>query len=177
VTDFGAPQADRRARVEAENWAGEIEGIEMTPTFLRIKHDDPSVCCVGQLSTSVCHWPDLRHRQRRCSREAGPGRLGILVRRSPSFGAAVSPLVQSLTPPRSRMPGADRTRRRIGQGPSTELVIESSNDSTQFSTGTTRQRAQGGFQLVAGIDRITPRTVGPRTYNQRPGRRRKRLYR
>lgn len=31
---------DRRTRAEAENWAGEIEGIDMTLTFLRAKRDD-----------------------------------------------------------------------------------------------------------------------------------------
>ncbi|MGH3760197.1 recombinase [Actinophytocola sp.] len=31
---------DRRDRAEAENWAGEIEGIDMTLTFLRAKRDD-----------------------------------------------------------------------------------------------------------------------------------------
>jgi hypothetical protein len=31
---------DRRARARAENWTGEIEGIDMTLTFLRAKRDD-----------------------------------------------------------------------------------------------------------------------------------------
>ena len=31
---------DRRTRAEAENWAGEIEGIDMTLTFLRVKRGD-----------------------------------------------------------------------------------------------------------------------------------------
>ncbi|WP_063797523.1 hypothetical protein [Saccharothrix sp. NRRL B-16348] len=31
---------DRRTRAEAEGWAGEIEGIDMTLTFLRAKRDD-----------------------------------------------------------------------------------------------------------------------------------------
>jgi hypothetical protein len=31
---------DRRGRAEGENWAGEIEGIEMTLTFLRSKRED-----------------------------------------------------------------------------------------------------------------------------------------
>ena len=31
---------DRRARAETENWAGEIEGIDMTLIFLRAKRDD-----------------------------------------------------------------------------------------------------------------------------------------
>jgi hypothetical protein len=31
---------DRRTRAEVENWAGEIEGIDMTLTFLRAKRDD-----------------------------------------------------------------------------------------------------------------------------------------
>jgi hypothetical protein len=31
---------DRRTRAEAENWAGEIEGVDMTLTFLRAERDD-----------------------------------------------------------------------------------------------------------------------------------------
>ncbi|MCI2417898.1 hypothetical protein MOQ72_10725 [Saccharopolyspora sp. K220] len=31
---------DRRTRAESEGWAGEIEGIDMTLTFLRAKRDD-----------------------------------------------------------------------------------------------------------------------------------------
>jgi hypothetical protein len=31
---------DRRTRADAEGWAGEIEGIDMTLTFLRAKRDD-----------------------------------------------------------------------------------------------------------------------------------------
>ena len=31
---------DRRNRAETENWAGEIEGIDMTLTFLRAKRDN-----------------------------------------------------------------------------------------------------------------------------------------
>jgi hypothetical protein len=31
---------NRRARAEAEGWAGEIEGIDMTLTFLRAKRED-----------------------------------------------------------------------------------------------------------------------------------------
>ena len=31
---------DRRARAETENWAGEIEGIDMTLTLLRAKRED-----------------------------------------------------------------------------------------------------------------------------------------
>jgi hypothetical protein len=30
----------RRARAEAEDWLGEVEGIDMTLTFLRAKRDD-----------------------------------------------------------------------------------------------------------------------------------------
>jgi hypothetical protein len=70
---------------------------------------------------------------------------------------AVSPFVQSLTPPCGRMPGADRTRRRVGEGSSPELVIEWGDDSTQFSAGALRQRPQGGVQLVARRDQITVR--------------------
>lgn len=32
---------DRRTRAEAEGWAGEIEGADMTLTFLRAKREDP----------------------------------------------------------------------------------------------------------------------------------------
>lgn len=31
---------DRRTRAQTEGWAGEIEGIDMTLTFLRAKRDD-----------------------------------------------------------------------------------------------------------------------------------------
>lgn len=31
---------DRRSRAEAEGWAGEIEGIDVTRTFLRAKRED-----------------------------------------------------------------------------------------------------------------------------------------
>ncbi|MFF1839902.1 recombinase [Streptomyces sp. NPDC058231] len=31
---------DRRARAEAEGWAGEIEGIDLTLSFLRAKRDE-----------------------------------------------------------------------------------------------------------------------------------------
>lgn len=74
----------------------------------------------------------------------------------------VSPLVQSLAPPRISMPGADRTRRRVGQGPSSELIIEWCNDSAQFDAGAAWQCSQSGFQIVTGEDRITARAVGPR---------------
>ncbi|KUN85718.1 hypothetical protein [Streptomyces griseoruber] len=31
---------DRRARAEAEGWAGDIEGIDLTLSFLRAKRDE-----------------------------------------------------------------------------------------------------------------------------------------
>jgi hypothetical protein len=40
LDELEADLLDRRARADAENWAGEIEGIDMTPTFLRAKRDD-----------------------------------------------------------------------------------------------------------------------------------------
>lgn len=40
LDELEADLLDRRDRAEAENWAGEIEGIDMTLTFLRAKRDD-----------------------------------------------------------------------------------------------------------------------------------------
>lgn len=48
---------DRRARAQAENWIGEIEGIDMTRTFLRAKRDDTHVGFDGRRSTSVSRRP------------------------------------------------------------------------------------------------------------------------
>jgi hypothetical protein len=40
LDELVADLLDRRARAEAECWIGEIEGIDMTLTFLRAKRDD-----------------------------------------------------------------------------------------------------------------------------------------
>lgn len=40
LDEFETDLLDRRTRAEAEGWAGEIEGIDMTLTFLRAKRDD-----------------------------------------------------------------------------------------------------------------------------------------
>ncbi|WP_309115999.1 site-specific integrase [Saccharothrix sp.] len=40
LDDLEADLIDRRTRAQAEGWAGEIEGIDMTLTFLRAKRDD-----------------------------------------------------------------------------------------------------------------------------------------
>ncbi|WP_407656178.1 hypothetical protein [Lentzea waywayandensis] len=40
LDELEADLLDRRTRAEAENWAGELEGIGMTLTFLRAKRDD-----------------------------------------------------------------------------------------------------------------------------------------
>lgn len=37
-----AERLDRRTRAQAEGWLGEIEGIDLTLTFLRAKRDDTS---------------------------------------------------------------------------------------------------------------------------------------
>lgn len=69
--------------------------------------------------------------------------------------------MQTLTPPRGSMPGADRTRLRVRQGSPPELVIETSNDSTQFCTSLGRQRNQRVLEIVTSVDRITARAVWP----------------
>ncbi|GAB3004498.1 hypothetical protein LWP59_25905 [Amycolatopsis acidiphila] len=38
--ELEAGVVDRSARAEAEGWAGEIEGIDMTPAFLRAERED-----------------------------------------------------------------------------------------------------------------------------------------
>jgi hypothetical protein len=40
LDELEADLLDRRARAEAENWLGEVEGIDLTLTFLRDKRED-----------------------------------------------------------------------------------------------------------------------------------------
>ncbi|GAA3372290.1 hypothetical protein GCM10017744_103230 [Streptomyces antimycoticus] len=40
LAELEADLLDRRARAEAEHWIGEIEGIDLTLTFLRAKRDE-----------------------------------------------------------------------------------------------------------------------------------------
>jgi hypothetical protein len=40
LDELEADLLDRRARAEAESWLGEIEGIDLTLTFLRDKRED-----------------------------------------------------------------------------------------------------------------------------------------
>ncbi|MFJ8746041.1 recombinase [Embleya sp. NPDC127516] len=40
LEELEADLLDRRARAEVENWIGEIEGIDLTLSFLRAKKDE-----------------------------------------------------------------------------------------------------------------------------------------
>ncbi|MFF7408946.1 recombinase [Streptomyces lydicus] len=40
LAELEADLLDRRARAETEGWVGEIEGIDLTLTFLRAKRDE-----------------------------------------------------------------------------------------------------------------------------------------
>ncbi|MGW6287736.1 recombinase [Streptomyces sp. NPDC055107] len=40
LAELEADLLDRRARAEAEGWIGEIEGIDLTLTFLRSRRDE-----------------------------------------------------------------------------------------------------------------------------------------
>ncbi|QYN24181.1 hypothetical protein K1T34_18080 [Amycolatopsis sp. DSM 110486] len=84
-------------------------------------------------------------------------------------GVTVLPFMQSLTPPLSRMPGADRTRLRVGQGPSPELVIDWSKTrrrSARASCGNARRAASSSSRASTGSQHGQS---SQGTYNQRPG--------
>ncbi|WP_198943327.1 hypothetical protein [Actinokineospora bangkokensis] len=77
LDELGTDLLDRRTRAEAENWAGEVEGIDMTLTY------EPN----ARTTSAACERPTSRSSQND-TRETGSTVVSRLPR-SHAFGSAI----------------------------------------------------------------------------------------
>ncbi|WP_225993414.1 hypothetical protein [Actinomadura rudentiformis] len=150
LNEIEADLLARRARAEAEAWLGEIEGIDLTLTFLRAKRDDT---------------------QRRSTRPAVDLGLPAPPAIHSAGGADMShwlplliPIQQPALPPRTWLPFI-QIRVGVGQCSATELGIKPSHDAVQIAPSAPRQMVQLPLQPVTRPDRtavrVRPRNIQP----------------